>query len=110
MGRYERQLCIAAWNAGALTLTPSTFRDGPEPERWLCWIRMPPLPLLPGSGKFWTPCARMHRANAMPLPALPALPVPGPDEPHAASARPATATAAVVDLIERMDGGVRKHR
>ena len=37
-GRYERQLCIADWNAGAETLTPLTVIDAPEPARCDCWI------------------------------------------------------------------------
>ena len=35
-GRYERQLCIADWNAGALTATPFTVIDVPEPAICFC--------------------------------------------------------------------------
>jgi len=94
LGRYLRQVCIAAWNAGALTETPLTVIELPEPARWPAWIRMPPWPLFPGSGKLGTPCERMHSANAIPLFCLVAL-VPGSlpeEEPPQAAARIAVTT------------------
>jgi hypothetical protein len=62
---YDLQACIADWNAGALTDTPLTFNDGPEPERSDCWIASPPEFDAVGSGKFDTPWERMHFAKAI---------------------------------------------
>lgn len=87
------------------------------PELELSW--MPPPPPL-GSGKFGTPCARMHSENARNplLLALPAGPVPlfdvvvdGADEPHAATviAQNATIAAArtwwLIDCTNRVVRG-----
>lgn len=77
-GSWEWQVCIADWNAGALTGTPLTVIVWPDPVVCLAWIRMPPAPLPAGSGKFGTPCARMHFENAIGesfVTAVPAEPV-----------------------------------
>src|SRR5258707_7821011 len=83
-GSFERQVRIADWNAGAFTLTPLTVRFCGVPAR--AWITIPPLLLLPGSGKFGTPWARMHLANTTGWPSL-AAPLFDDDAPHAASIR-----------------------
>jgi hypothetical protein len=100
LGSSDRQLCIADLNAGALTLTPFTVIDEPEPTRADDWISIPPLPLLPGSGKLGTPCARMHFAKATILSVFAALVDASEDEPHAAS--PAAAMIARRGLVRLM--------
>jgi hypothetical protein len=57
-GRYDLHTVIADWNAGPLTLTPLT-----SVLPGVRWMTMPPLPFDFGSGKFGTPCERMHDAN-----------------------------------------------
>ena len=66
-GSFALQACDADWNAGALTGTPLTVIVWPEPARCEAWICTPPPLLALGSGKFGTPCERMHSANASPL-------------------------------------------
>src|SRR5579862_4376730 len=83
-GRSLKHTRWAAWNAGDAGLTP-------EPA----WIWMPPPPE-PGSGKFGTPCARMHSENLRPESCLLlAFELPEPPEPQAArSSAQASATTA----------------
>lgn len=99
-GSCERQLLIADWNAGPLTLTPLTLSEGPEPARCEAWIWIPPLPLPAGSGKLGTPCDRMQFANLTIRSGLAALVAGSWDEPHAAS--PAAAVMARRGVILRM--------
>jgi hypothetical protein len=102
-GMNLRHVCIADWNAGALTATPSTLSDAPDPARWLDWIAKPPLPLLPGSGKLGTPLARMHFANAIgefvvaeAKEAEEAGDLPGAELPQAASSRLVASSAEMI--------------
>jgi hypothetical protein len=90
----------AAWKAGALTGTPLTVIEAPEPAVWFCWIRTPPPPLLVGSGKLGTPWERMQLANSMPSfwpAAAVCLPVFGLEEPQAASSRAAATASEAAD-------------
>jgi hypothetical protein len=92
------QTCIADLKAGDWTLivdgtwTPRMLICGPEPAD-------PDDP--PGSGKWLSPCARMHLENASPALSLdPVVDVPPPmPEPHAVSARHVTVAAS--DPISR---------
>ena len=96
---------MADWNAGALTLTPFTVIDAPEPDRSLCWIMRPPCPLLPGSGKLGTPFERMHWANASIAVRLFDPELVGLDEPPQAARPRAAVTTAIkqpTDLAEVM--------
>lgn len=105
-GSFEWQACIALWNFGELTATPLTLREPPDPT--FCWIWMPPVPLLPGSGKLGTPLARMHFANVTIWSRAAARLVDGDDEPQAAS--PAAARTAISGAVRRIPTGVTDRR
>jgi hypothetical protein len=86
--------------------------DGPPPSfgkyRWhACWAErnagdwaspglIAILPLESGSGKFDTPCERMHRANWRPGVMLAAVVLGLLEDPHAASEKHKAAKAAIV--------------
>ena len=99
-GSFEWHACSPDLNAGELTATPLT--DVPP---FVCCTLSPPLM----SGKFGTPCARMHSENAMKLACFPATACEAAfvalfefdEPPHAASAMLVPATR-VIKLMARM--------
>jgi hypothetical protein len=102
-------LC-ALLKAGALTGTPLTVIEAPDPDRWLAEICRPPPGPLGRSGKLGTPWERMQPANARPAarraeaPAWP--PVVGLEEPQALRS---TSAAAARERGEA-NRGVRRWR
>jgi hypothetical protein len=100
LGMYFAHAFWAAWKAGALTGTPLTVIEAPEPALWLCWMRRPPPLVLLGSGKFGTPWERTQLANLRPsawTEAADWLPIVGLEEPQAASSRAAVTMSDAVE-------------